>query len=395
MKKAVKRRHFFEAIATLVGTIIGAGVLGIPYIVAKSGFLTGLIDIIIIGIICLFVNLYLGEIALRTKTNHQLTGYAEKYLGKAGKTLMTLAMVFGIYGALIAYLLGEGEALKAIFGGSEIIYSLIFFAVVAIIIYFGIKALEESELAIGILMLSIIILISILLINKISFENLAVFDATKFLIPYGVILFAFLGTSAVPSMKEELEANKKKLKRAIIIGSLIPIIIYSLFAFVVVGVIGSSFFDLGPNERVATVALGMFTGKTMAVFANLFAVFAMTTSFIALGYALKEMFNYDYKMNKNLSWLLVVLLPLAVFLIDAFVVDVANFIAVLGITGAIAGGLTGVLIVLMHQKTKAFGERKPEYSIHDNKVMSAIIALVFITGIIYEVLIHAGIIPFF
>lgn len=390
----MKKRHFFEAIATLVGTIIGAGILGIPYIVAKSGFLTGLIDIIIIGIICLLVNLYLGEIALRTKKDHQLTGYAEKYLGKTGKGLMAATMIFGIYGALIAYLLGEGEALKTIFGGSEIIYSLIFFAVVATIIHFGIKALEESELAIGILMLAIIILISALLMNKVSIENLAVFDATKFLIPYGVILFAFLGTSAIPEMKEELAANRKNLKKAIIIGSLIPIIIYSLFAFVVVGVIGSSFDRLGPDERMATVALGMFTGKGMAVFANLFAVLAMTTSFIALGYALKEMFNYDYNINKDVSWLLVVLVPLAVFLIDAFIVDVTNFIAVLGLTGAIAGGLTGVLIVLMHQKSKKHGERKPEYSIHDNKIISIIIALVFLIGVIYELLTSIGVISF-
>lgn len=391
----MKNRHFFEAVATLLGTIIGAGVLGIPYIVAKSGFITGLIDIIIIGVILLIVNLYLGEIALRTKANHQLTGYAEKYLGGAGKKLMAAAMVFGIYGALIAYMLGEGEALKAIFGGSNILYSLLFFAVVATIIYFGIKMLEESELIIGTMMLFVITLISALLLNKVSFENLVVFDATKFLIPYGVILFAFLGTSAIPEMKEELAKNKKAMKKAIIIGSLIPIMIYSLFAFVVVGVIGGGFSELGPDERVATVALGMFTGKTMAVFANLFAVFAMTTSFLALGYALKEMFNYDYKINKNVSWLMVILVPLAVFLADAFVMDITNFIAVLGVTGAVSGGLTGILIVMMHNKAKKLGERKPEYSISKNKIMSWIIAVVFIIGVIYEVCASIGIIPSF
>ena len=37
------KKEFFEAIALLMGTVIGAGVLGIPYIVYKAGFLTGLL----------------------------------------------------------------------------------------------------------------------------------------------------------------------------------------------------------------------------------------------------------------------------------------------------------------------------------------------------------------
>lgn len=65
--------------------VIGAGILGIPYVVAKAGFLTGLLDLIIIGLAVLVLNLYVGEIMLRTKEDHQLTGYAEKYLENGEK----------------------------------------------------------------------------------------------------------------------------------------------------------------------------------------------------------------------------------------------------------------------------------------------------------------------
>ena len=75
----------------------------------------------------LLVNLMAGEIVLRTKKQHQLTGYAEKYLGKWGKRLMMFSMAFSIYGALTAYLIGEGEVLKAIFRwGDPLWYSIIF-----------------------------------------------------------------------------------------------------------------------------------------------------------------------------------------------------------------------------------------------------------------------------
>src|SRR3989344_3960854 len=100
----------FSAISILMGTVIGAGVLGIPYVISKSGFTIGLLHLIIIGIIISVISLYLGEIALRTKENHQLTGYVEKYLGKKGKNIMLFVLAFDICAALVAYLVGEGES---------------------------------------------------------------------------------------------------------------------------------------------------------------------------------------------------------------------------------------------------------------------------------------------
>ena len=60
------------AITTLVGTIVGAGMLGIPYVVAKAGFLYGSLIIILIGLAFLFLNLFTGEVVLRTKNNISL-----------------------------------------------------------------------------------------------------------------------------------------------------------------------------------------------------------------------------------------------------------------------------------------------------------------------------------
>ena len=65
-----KRTGFYEAIATLVGTTIGAGIMGIPYVVSKSGIVAGIIDIVLLGAVILMINLYVGEIALRTKKTH-------------------------------------------------------------------------------------------------------------------------------------------------------------------------------------------------------------------------------------------------------------------------------------------------------------------------------------
>lgn len=370
----MKQEGYFEAIAVLVGTVIGAGVLGIPYVVAKAGFITGAIMIAVIGLAILMTNLCLGEVILRTPGNHQLTGYAEKYLGKTGKKLMTFTMIFGIYGALIAYIIGEGEALSAIFGAPPIYFSLMFFAFMAFVIFVGLKMIKRLELVLSFIVLSIVLIISAFSFNRIDIANLMTFNIRNVFIPYGVILFAFLGAAAVPEMKEVLVKQRKKLKKAIIIGSIIPFVAYLIFALVVVGATGLN------TTQIATIGLGNLIGDYMIIFGNLFAIFAMGTSFLTLGLALKEMYDYDYNLSKTKAWLLTCFVPLGLFL-----AGIKSFIATIGVTGSIAGGIEGILIITMFWKAKKLGKRKPEYTLNKTKIVGTLLITVFVLGIIYTI----------
>jgi len=371
--------NFLKAIAILVGTIIGAGILGIPAVIAKAGFFTGLISILALGGAILILHLYIGEVCLRTKKRHELPGYAEKYLGKFGKHLMSFTMIFSIYGALVAYFIGEGEVLSSILGmGNPLYYSLAFFAIMAILVYIGLNAIGKSELFLNIIMVSIILLISILSFKYFSISNISGFNITKFFIPYGVIFFAFIGTAAVPELTAILSKNKKLIKKAIMIGTLIPIAIYVLFAFVVIGVVGQNFASLTPSQEIATIALGLFSGPLINLFANLFSVFSMATSFLALALAIKWMYHYDYGLNKKLAWALTISIPLIIALLN-----LTTFIQTLGIVGAIGGGIEGTLIIMMYHQAKKKSERKPEYSLNYPFFLSILLVAMFIFGVIY------------
>jgi amino acid permease len=338
--------------------------------------LTGLVNLVVLGVAVLFIYLFLGEAVLRTRGNHQLTGYAEIYLGKTGKRLMFFAMVFGIYGALIAYMVGEGEALGTIFGSSNyLLFSMIFFVIVSLIIYKGLRAIENSELILSSLVVLIIVLISVYALPRINFENLAVFNPRAIFIPYGVILFALAGSIAIPEMKEELTHNRKLLKKAIIIGALIPIILYIFFSFVIVGSNGTQ------TTEIATVGLAELLGQKMFILGNLFAVLAMATSFLTLGLALKEMYHYDFHINEKVSWLLTIVPPLILF----FLLE-KSFVGIIGITGGIAMGLEGILIVLIYRGAKKIGARKPEYTMIKNILIEYGLILIFVMGIIYTML---------
>jgi len=90
-KKGEREKGFFAnhrtamAATTLIGTIVGAGLLAIPYVISQTGFLIGFIITVLLGLSFLFLNLITGEIVLRTKEQHQITGYTGKYLGPWGK----------------------------------------------------------------------------------------------------------------------------------------------------------------------------------------------------------------------------------------------------------------------------------------------------------------------
>ena len=240
------KKEVLEAIAILIGTIIGAGVLGIPYAIYKAGFFTGLLVIILLGFSVMISYLCLGEVILRTKGVHQLSGYARKYTGKIGEYLTTFSMIGGINGALIVYLIGEGRSLSAIFGGSELIYSILFFIFGSTIVFFGIKLLAKLELYLTSILIGVIMLMFFLSFKMADLSNLSGFSLKNILIPYGVVLFAFLGAAAVPEINEVLVKDKKGMKKALFIGCLIPLIVYILFATITIAVTGADTTELFP-----------------------------------------------------------------------------------------------------------------------------------------------------
>ena len=99
------------------------------------------------------------------------------------------------------------------------------------------------------------------------------------------------------------------------------------------------------------------------------------TSFLALGLALQQMYEYDYGLRRKLAWILTCFIPLAIAL-----ANIATFTKALEMSGIIAGGLTGVLIVLMALKAKKKGDRKPEYTVPINWFIASLFILLFVIG---------------
>ena len=364
-------KRFWATALTLSGTIIGAGILGIPYVFSKSGFSIGLFWLAFLGFITLYVSLCLGEITLRTRKIHQIPGYAEFYLGKTGKKFMMFAMFFGIYSALLAYLIGEGESFSKLFFGNfnySIIFAIGFWFVMTLFLREGIDGLKKIESR-GVLAASLIILFTFLFFaTEIKTENLVYSDFSHAFFPFGVVLFALLGFSSIPEMRIEIMNKEKLLKKAIIVGTMIPIFLYFIFTATFLGVFGKNV------SQVATISSDSFI--------PVLGIFTMLSSYFVLSFSLKNIFDYDLKTRKN-SFLFVSLVPILIYLfVSAF--NLASFVDILGIAGVVSGGLTIIIILLIHMKAKENGNRKPEFSVPMNRFIFAILSLIFFAGIIFE-----------
>jgi len=187
-------------------------------------------------------------------------------------------------------------------------------------------------------------------------------------------------------MEEELVKNRDKMKKAIIIGVMIPIIFYFLFALAVVGNCG-----IQTGEIATTCLIGRY-GLLMGILGNLFPIFAMSTSFLTLGLGLKQMFNYDYKIGHFISWLLTAIIPFTLFIWILFFVKEDIFFKTIGLTGGISMTLEGILLILIFHMAKKYGDRKPEYEIKSSKIVSIILIILFLMGMIYTILNFFGII---
>ena len=359
----------------MVGGTVGAGILGIPYIIQKAGFLIGLIDIIIIGLTILFMNLAMGEVMLRTPGKHQLSGYCEIYQGKIAKYVISFTLVFGIIGALTAYLLGGGNALASLFGGNPIFYTIIFFVIASLIILSGLQTVKKFELIFAPMLILLVVIIVIISLANLKLKNIEIGNPKDLLIPYGAIFFTFLAMPAVIDVKEELNHNKKLLKKSLIIGSFIPFIIYIIFPFAVIGATGAN------TSEIATIGLGYYFGHGMEILGNLFPIFSAGAAFLVLGIALKEIFVYDYNMNKYLAWMISCCTPLLLILMGF-----NSFILILSIVGGVSAGIDGLLITHMWIKAKKIGKRKPEYSININKFLIFLIVIIFAIALLKTII---------
>lgn len=384
-------KKFCLALATLIGTTVGAGIFALPYVMQKSGLLPGIFYLFLLGLALCFLHLFYGEIVLRTKEKHRLPGYCQKYLGHGSKIVVSVATISGLIGSILVYIILGADFLRIIFSPFLALISFLplqnflantfalgfcFWLLLSYFIFRGIKLIAPTELLINILFFFVVLVIFIFAFPNISWQNFTSVNFSHLFLPYGVVLFAFAAFAAIPEMADILETSqeREKYKRVIVWASLIVFLLYLLFSLVVIAVSGSL------TSREALQGLIPFLGKKIIALTAFFGIIAVASSFLILGNYFKNILVYDYKFPAFWAAAIACGLPFGLFLLGF-----RNFIYAIAFVGSLIGVFEGILIILVYKQAKKLGDREPEYNMRAPSWLLYFLIAIFIVGALVQI----------
>ncbi|WP_297507031.1 aromatic amino acid transport family protein [Thermococcus sp.] len=338
-----------EALAILVGTQIGAGVLGLPYAASKVGLIPALG--VLTGVMLLLLATAL--IVLRFSAGMggaQMSTIAGKTLGKPGGWLMYLSITLMSFGALLAYVAGMGQVLASLLGVSETLGGLLFWLLASAVIYHGLEASGKTELIMSYVMLVLFIGVTLMLIPHAKLENGLYADLSGILSITGVAIFALGCHTVIPDVYKGL-GSYEKTKRVVVLAFLIPTAVYAIFTASFLLVFGRN------TPEVATLALQELYGKPGWLIGNLIPLLAITTSYIGIGLAQQSNSEEFLRLKRLHAWALTVVPPVLVYM--AGVRNFADVLAFAGDTGDLLAFIVLPFLIWTAGKLRAkspFGE---------------------------------------
>lgn len=371
----------FSAVSSLlllIGTIMGVGMFGIPFVFASAGFLTGLVELLILAVAVTLIHLAYLDIVLRTPAFHSLPGYVRLYLGRVPGWLSFGSYFFSLSGALLAYLvLGGfflGSLLHSLFGTiPQEAGPAIFYLIGVFVIFRSFRFEGFANALLTLFLIFAVVLLTMALVPAISPRALAAFHPNRAFAAFGVILFSLTGAAAIPEMCRFLGNTRARRGLLVALGTIIPAVLYLLFAAAVVGTTGDA------TTQDAISGLAAHFGRSYLLLGSVIGFLAAITSFIALGSVLEGMFATDIGVPSRTAPFLVAAIPLVLYL-----AGLKDFIAVVSVVGALALGLDAILILLMHARAGRRTAQSREFRLSLPAVIRVILLAVFGLGIVLE-----------
>ncbi len=372
----------------LAGAIIGAGIFALPFVFEKAGILTGLAYLAVFSLIFVLIHLMYADIIVKTdlsdgiltntESKHYFSGYAKIYFGKFGFWLTVFSSVFGLFLILVAYLALSSSFLNLISPGSfGALNVVIFWLLGSMAIFLGICKVSFLELFItsGVILVSILVFIfGVADLEKII--SMPVFDIKNIFFPYGIILFSFAGRVAIPTVINYFKKTNQPVSgagKSIILGTLIPALVYILFVFGVLGLSGNV------SEDAVSGLIGVASPFILA-FIGIFALVSLWDSYFIIGIDIKNSLRCDLKFPEILAGIAVIVLPILFYFFG-----LRKFLELVSLIGGVFIAFEGAIICLMWLKSL---KRKTErvFLKKLSPVFAYILVLVFLGGLVYELI---------
>ena len=357
---AERKGSVLGAALLIAGSCIGAGMLGLPIVAGMAGFLPSLLVFFAAWAYMTASAFLLVEITGWYGVGTNYTSMAEKTLGRMGKGAVFLLYLFVFYALLVAYIAGTGGIVSTFFRTYLSIPLPLSFASLFFTLLFGLVVLKGTAvvdwwnrllMALKILSYAAMVFVGF---SAVEGPLLLHVDFRFTLTALPVLIIAFGFHNMIPSLNIYLGGDKRRLKRAIMMGSLFSLLVYLVWEIVVLGVLPIE----GPQgiiecltkgKEASQAVAGRLGVSLLATFATLLGFFALLTSFLAQALALVHFLGDAFKSggekHESLPLMLVALLPplfLSLFYPEIFFAAL-NFAG--GVCAVILFGLLPVLMV--------------------------------------------------
>lgn len=335
----------------VAGCCMGAGMLGLPVVSAMSGFIPSTLAMIVCYFFATSTGLLLLEASLWFDHKVSLFSIANLAFGKSGQIVASLLFLFLYYCLFVAYIDGGGQLFASALGATLNLDMgretgvVICTVVIGLLSYAGTKVADLANRYLMCGLLATFFLLVVMGASKMNVDNLLYSDWTATLSVMPIMLVCFGFQNIVPSLTFYMKRHVTNIRFAILIGNLIPFVIYLTWNFVILGLVSPLSLAAMTNqtEMVAGMLKESSNYQLMLVFMNVFSFFAIFTSVLPnavsfvdfLGDSFKTLTGF--KRTKHLLILGVFLLPPAIF--SFFTPHL--FLKALGL----AGGLADVLLL--------------------------------------------------
>jgi tyrosine-specific transport protein len=303
------RGRSLGAVLMILGTSIGAGMIALPIAAAQQTFFITVAMLIAGWFLMTMGALALLEVRLAFGRNKNLISMAGTTLGKVGQLVSWVVYLMLLYSLLCAYMSGTSDVLHVILGVANIhimhwLESVLVVLGLGYIIYRGIRSIDMVNRGLMFTKLGLFLLIALPIAHKITGHALILGSAQPNMNTFMVMLTSFGFATIIPSLVDYIEQDAKQLRKIVIWGSLIPLLIYILWIAMVQGII--------PREQLILIAT---QGRTIAelissiqqyagtpivsLAANIFISICAFTSFLGVALCIVDFLADGIKIDKN------------------------------------------------------------------------------------------------
>ncbi len=286
----------------IAGTTIGAGMLAMPLTSAGIGFGATVLLLFGLWLLLTYTGLLFMEVYQTAKRpDVGVASLAEQYFGMPGRVLTTGSLLILLYALLAAYITGGGSLLSGLMpefsdANVKLKVSIVLFTVIlGIFVIVGIKGVDGLTRLLFIGKIAAFLFVLAMMFPNVQMKNLMATPIDNKLILAAVpIFFTSFGFHVImASINTYLDADIRRIRIAILIGTAIPLGAYLLWQLATHGVLSQSEFiqilQQDPTLNGLVKATREITGSAiLGEVVRLFSALALITSFLGVALGIVE-----------------------------------------------------------------------------------------------------------